>query len=414
MPSLLQKLSYFDPETGRYFIVADDGFYWKEAKKAPEESKVTKLMQDYGWELRRGNEMWLIFKRPQQRGEVTVTRGTKEWYYDTPGMDMLENIAEGRGMESLQQALESGTFGGRAKAMTAAYIGPERRKDMERRQEWDRTAMYQVSLSHLEDCLLNSSDPAECKHIEDEIARLREMQATKTSGSASTAVNSAGSRKPMHDDSGALTGLRARSDYGESDSYTVEMNEANAKIGAVLVLGGGIKTKRGATKVPLYVTAVEFEPGNAFKLSTFRFSPDASKAKVFRQRTAENLQKQIHRFGAVTRIKQAGESSLNGFSITVPQKRFWDLIVTKGAHTVKNEQGQVQFKSKAAWDEFKDRLVEDYKIKKDSILFYNEYMKKKRDGELGDKPKWNVVVPPGGGDDAANDRAVIGAYLMWH
>jgi hypothetical protein len=101
-------------------------------------------------------------------------------------------------------------------------------------------------------------------------------------------------------------------------------------------------------------------------------------------------------------------------SITVPQKRFWDLIVTKGAHTVKNEQGQVQFKDKKAWDTFKDRMVEDYKINKDSILFYNEYMKKKQEGELGDKPKWNVVVPPGGGDDAANDPVVIGSYLMWH
>jgi hypothetical protein len=101
-------------------------------------------------------------------------------------------------------------------------------------------------------------------------------------------------------------------------------------------------------------------------------------------------------------------------SITVPQQRFWDLIVTKGAHVVKDKSGQVQFKSKAAWDEFKDRLVEDYKIKKDTILHYNEYMKKKKDDELGDKPKWNVVVPPGGGDDAANDRLVIGAYLMWH
>jgi ssDNA-binding Zn-finger/Zn-ribbon topoisomerase 1 len=36
-------------------------------------------------------------------------------------------------------------------------------------------------------------------------------------------------REPMHDDSGAATGLRRRPDYGESDSYTSEMNEENSK-----------------------------------------------------------------------------------------------------------------------------------------------------------------------------------------
>lgn len=34
-------------------------------------------------------------------------------------------------------------------------------------------------------------------------------------------------RKPMYDDSGATTGLRSRPDYGESDSYTTQMNEKN-------------------------------------------------------------------------------------------------------------------------------------------------------------------------------------------
>jgi hypothetical protein len=36
-------------------------------------------------------------------------------------------------------------------------------------------------------------------------------------------------REPMHGDSGAETGLRRRPDYDESDSYTVEMNDANSK-----------------------------------------------------------------------------------------------------------------------------------------------------------------------------------------
>jgi transposase-like protein len=35
-------------------------------------------------------------------------------------------------------------------------------------------------------------------------------------------------RKPMHDDSGATTGLRNKPDYGESDSYVSEMNRMNS------------------------------------------------------------------------------------------------------------------------------------------------------------------------------------------
>lgn len=40
-------------------------------------------------------------------------------------------------------------------------------------------------------------------------------------------------RKPMHDDSGATTGLRMRPDYGESDSHTSIMNDQNSKSATV-------------------------------------------------------------------------------------------------------------------------------------------------------------------------------------
>lgn len=643
MPSLLQKLSFFDPETGRTFIVGSDGFYWKEAKKAPEDSKITKLMQSHGWELRNGNDVWLIFKRPGQAGELFVVRGDKRWYFDKPSDSSDASVPEGRGADSLAQALESGVFGGKAKAMHASP--------------------------------------------------------------SSTAVNNAGSG---HDSVAGNSLFEHRVGH------------------YVLVLDGGVKTASGVQKTALYVSSVQYEKGNAFKLASFRYTPDPSKALKLHSRTASSLAKQIARFGTLAKVKQADESSLNGFSImslddfvssaepeekfaaspavapevkrdkpatkeqefglgskhrelsdeemreymervenrsdyeknkkdnkgkgrkteeekaeeervkserqhdkytlpilhrgnihivddageeydldhlkndimkrpdhllkknekmqhsgitkqyyniglaalkglavnektgkfvvvdtcpgagicktycyamrgnyvrmpatslnqskilnflvnspdkfksmlkaeialaeakadegtkvvirwhdagdffspqymnlafdvarafpdvefyaytkvgdvanakkpdnfiinfsegalpnetkkvdltqikssiTVPQKRFWDLIITQGAHTVKNKAGQVEFKNKKAWDEFKDRLVEDYKIKKDTILFYNEYMKKKQDGELGDKQKWNVVVPPGGGDDAANDPLVVGSYLMWH
>ena len=108
----------------------------------------------------------------------------------------------------------------------------------------------------------------------------------------------------------------------------------------------------------------------------------------------------------LTQIKQ---------SRTVPQKMFWDLIVTKGAHTVKDAEGRVQFKSMEAWDEFKNRLVATYKIPKQTILFYSQYIEMGEQGKLGSVPNyWNVVVPPGGGDNSSNDALVGGTYLMWH
>ena len=822
MPSLLQKLSFFDPESGRYFIVADDGFYWKEAKKSPQDSKVTRLMQQYGWELKHGNDVWLIFRQRGQRGEVTVTRGSKEWYYDQPTTGMFESDAEGAGLESLHQALESGMLKPKSKGMTAAfpvpYGGPERRKDFQKREQFDREAMYSVSLGLLHESLAKSNDLAEQQEIKQEIARLEEMREhqRRTGSAATTAVNNAGNghdeiegelrpdaivaASRYQDRSGKLTpkaqaaweailatgkdkikysgaggailpdgtkihshimkslfgaGLVEYVTYDRETGKTIDpefgwhftvnrpqekqgqslMGRPDYKIGAVLAINGKMKTACCVRKTELYVSGVTYEQGNSFKLASFKFSPALSKAVIFSRYTAENLAQQIEKFGVTAQMiiakpaevrKQADEHSLNGFpvmsledfvadqepdekmaaapapamgeverdqpatdqefglgskhrelsdeemkeymervenrsdyekeklenrgkgkkteeqkveeervkaerqkdkyslpilhrgnihivnesgkeydldrlkadimkrpdrllkknekmqhsgvtkqyyniglaalkglavnektgkfvvvdtcpgagicktycyamrgnyvrmpatslnqsrvlnflvnhpdkfknmlsaeitlaetkadegtkvvvrwhdagdffspqymnlafdvarqfpdvefyaytkvgdvanakkpanfiinfsegalpgetkkvdltqiksSITVPQKRFWDLIVTKGAHTVKNEAGQVQFKSAKAWDEFKDRMVEDYKIKKDSILLYNEYMAKKQEGELGDKPKWNVVVPPGGGDDAANDPVVIGSYLMWH
>lgn len=120
--------------------------------------------------------------------------------------------------------------------------------------------------------------------------------------------------------------------------------------------------------------------------------------------------------GALPRENKQIQMTQIKHSIVVPQPFFWDLIATKGAHTVKDEKtGQVQFKDKASWNEFKDRMVAKYHINKDTILSFNEYMAMKKRGKLGDTPhRWNVVVPPGAGDNSANDSLVLGSYLMWH
>src|ERR1700675_2191581 len=107
MPSLLQKLSYFDTETGGTFTVASDGFYWKEGKKDPEDSKVTKLCKQYGWKLTNGNDAWLIFKKKGNPGELFVVRGNKRWFYDLPDAEDLYGAAmKGKGLDSLYDALK--------------------------------------------------------------------------------------------------------------------------------------------------------------------------------------------------------------------------------------------------------------------------------------------------------------------
>jgi hypothetical protein len=698
MPSLLTKRSFFDPETGSTMVISGDKFLWKEGKKDPEDSKVTRLVTQYGWKLTNGNNAWLIFKKKGNPGELFVVRGNKRWFYDLPNMDLYSAAAKGKGLDSLQGALDRDEL---TPDLAKAAASPA------------ATAVNNAGNGH------NSVDGDPLPEIHVWGSTLLQKK-SEDCGCVRTA------REPMHDDSGAQTGLRNRPDYGESDSYTSEMNEANAK-GACLVLSGGVKTASGIKQADMYVSAVKYELGRAFKLASFEFSPNPEKAKEFMPRTAANLVKQIrHLCGQTARVEKiADESTLNGFSIEsledfvgeegdskaaasapaispeierdepatdpdpeflgartremsddemqdymgrvmdwkdqesktapktkkktpeqkaekeqrqlqktkdkfnlpilhsgnihivneggeeydteklkqmimarpssllkknekmkhsdgtatqfyniglpalkglavnektgkfiivdtcpgagacklqcyamrgsyvqypatsmgqskilnflvnhpekfaarlkaeinvattdvdegekvvvrwhdagdffspqymklafdvarafpdvqfyaytkvadvanaskpsnfivnfsegalpsetkkvdltqikksviVPQKMFWDLIVTKGAHTVKNEEGQVQFKGAKEWDQFKDRLAQTYQAPKDAIISYNEYVEMKREGELGDKPKWQVVVPPGAGDQAANDPKVLVSFLMWH
>jgi hypothetical protein len=252
MPSLLHKLSFFDPEVGRYFVVASDGFYWKEAKKSPEDSKVTKLLAQYGWQLRNGNDVWLIFRRPRTPGELFVIRGEKRWYYDLPDSDLFDVAAEGRGLDSLQQAIESGKLpGAKAKGMTASPT--------------------------------------------------------------TTAVNNAGNgHGSMPDDQlepDTKYGMMGRPDYGSG--YTGIMNELNAeddewsKEASILVLNGSVKMGSTTAETSLYVTGAEYQ---GLTLTKFTFSPDRHKAKIFPKLTAQNLSQQIFgKFATVARVVLAAD-----------------------------------------------------------------------------------------------------------
>lgn len=360
--------------------MAKDGFYWKESKKSPEDSKVTKLLQRYGWELDFGNDSWLIFKRRRQQGEICVIRGSKKWSLDMPDDIMGTKGPKGEGLESLQSALEDGTLpskkpaagcdhydsldekvsGAASTAVNNAgnghgtmddfrlasspkcpscgskdyglmpsdfetakcndcgknwnhgivdginnpyekessrtaspiYRGPERRVDVERRQKMDREIMYDVTLEDLREQLRFAKDPAETAEIEAEISRLQEMRTHQA-------------RQTLHDDSGALTGLRNRPDYGESDSYTSEINEQNSKSSSIIVIQGSHKTASGYDKAVLYVTGAEYE---GMELKKFTFSPDKSRAASFSEFAAADAARQIRgRFNAAAKVAKPGD-----------------------------------------------------------------------------------------------------------
>jgi len=97
-------------------------------------------------------------------------------------------------------------------------------------------------------------------------------------------------------------------------------------------------------------------------------------------------------------------------STVVPKQMFTDLILKDVDGKLVKVDGKMQFKSPEAVETLKQKLAAKYGVNKDSVITYDEMMKI----PVGDKPKWNVVVKPGDGDDAANRADVIGAWLLIH
>ncbi len=128
-------------------------------------------------------------------------------------------------------------------------------------------------------------------------------------------------REIMHDDKGALTGLRGRPDYGESDSYTVEINEENSKTASAsdeaedlrshpngfsllaaeekeakgVVVGYHIvvKTPKVASDVEMYISSVEFHPKDAMRVEKFSFTADRARTATFLHLTANEIVRQL-------------------------------------------------------------------------------------------------------------------------
>jgi hypothetical protein len=97
-------------------------------------------------------------------------------------------------------------------------------------------------------------------------------------------------------------------------------------------------------------------------------------------------------------------------SKVVPKDMFFDLIDRDGNSLKKDAKGRMQFASPENLDKFKSIMSQKYAVAKDSILTYDEMMKT----PVGDKPKWNVIVMPGDGDNSANRNDVVGSYLLFH
>lgn len=97
-------------------------------------------------------------------------------------------------------------------------------------------------------------------------------------------------------------------------------------------------------------------------------------------------------------------------SKVVPKNLFFDLIARDGLKLDKDEKGRMQFRSPQELEQFKQRMAQTYKIDPKSIITYDQMMATKDSG----KPKFNVIVMPGDGDDSANRADVLGTYLLFH
>ena len=97
-------------------------------------------------------------------------------------------------------------------------------------------------------------------------------------------------------------------------------------------------------------------------------------------------------------------------STVVPKQMFDDLISRDDdGKVVRNDKGQIQF-SDDNLKVLKKKLASKYNMPEDSVITYDEMMALPVVG----KPRYNVIVKPGDGDDSANRIDVIGTWLLIH
>lgn len=96
----------------------------------------------------------------------------------------------------------------------------------------------------------------------------------------------------------------------------------------------------------------------------------------------------------------------------VPSKLFYDLLKKdEKGNLDKTADGAWQPRDAAALEELKDRLAQQYNLKRDSIIDYNEMMATPQKNNI---KKWNVIIAPGEGDISANRQDVLSTLLLKH
>ena len=108
--------------------------------------------------------------------------------------------------------------------------------------------------------------------------------------------------------------------------------------------------------------------------------------------------------GALPSQEKAIDFSKDKSSRIVPSEVFDDSLE-------KDASGKWQYKNAQAEKTVKDRIAQKYKLDPKSIITYDEMMKIPVGKEKG---KWNVIVKPGDGDDAANRNDVLSSLLLIH
>jgi len=106
------------------------------------------------------------------------------------------------------------------------------------------------------------------------------------------------------------------------------------------------------------------------------------------------------------------------------QEKKIDFVKTKNSRVVpkelfvdaleKDENGKWQYKNPESEKAVKDRIAIKYSLKPESVITYDEMMKKPVDKDPESKGKYNVIVKPGDGDDAANRNDVLSSLLLIH
>lgn len=99
-------------------------------------------------------------------------------------------------------------------------------------------------------------------------------------------------------------------------------------------------------------------------------------------------------------------------SVIVPKEMFYDLL-KKGDNRgfERDSKGRPEFKNAEAIDILKDRLSNNFKVPKESILMYDEMLQTPVSKEL---KKYNVIVRPKDGDVSAQRPDVGTTFLLFH